>query len=314
LIARADREAMKTISGTGVLEANRLAGTRLELLLFTLYGRQSFGINVFKVVEIIPYQRLTKVFGAHPFVKGIATLRGKTMPIIDLAEAVGGRPMADPARGNIIITEYNRSRHGFLINSVDRIVHTDWEKVQPRPSVAGKDSYVTAVTLIDGVMIEILDVEKVLDQVVPASTQVSDALTLQASSGVQRVLVVDDSAVARRQITEALRQLGIECESAADGRLAIELLQEKLAQGVDVANHFMMIISDIEMPEMDGYMLTQAIRANPQLHSLYILLHSSISGEFNYDMVRNTGANKFIQKYNADDLARAVLELKQNRS
>ena len=96
-------------SGNNVLEANRLAGTRLELLLFHLEGPQTFGINVFKVQEVIPYQRLTHMVGAHPLVKGIATLRGVTMPIMDMSEAVGGPAMRDPQQGNIVITEYNRS-------------------------------------------------------------------------------------------------------------------------------------------------------------------------------------------------------------
>lgn len=305
---------MNASSDKGVQEANRLAGTRLELLLFKLGYRQLFGINVFKVMEIIPYQRLTKIIGAPAVIKGIATLRGKTMPIIDLAEAVGGPPLTDPTDGKIIITEYNRSTHGFLVRQVDRIVHTDWANVRPRPGGAGKDSFVTAVTEIDGNLIEILDVEKVLDQVVPASTQVSDNLTQQADAGLHRVFVVDDSAVARRQITDALAQLGMEYDTAADGKKAIEFLQDLQAQGVDVEKHYRMVISDIEMPEMDGYTLTQAIRSTPGLAKLYVLLHSSISGEFNYDLVKSTGANKFIQKYNADDLAKTVLELSGSKN
>ncbi|QFY89859.1 chemotaxis protein CheV [Magnetovirga frankeli] len=297
----------------GVLESNKLAGTRLELLLFRLEKPQLFGINVFKVLEIIPYQRLTRLFGSHASVRGVASLRGNAMPIIDLSQAIGGMPLNDPGQGNIIITEYNRSRHGFLIRQVDRIVHTDWDRVQPPPKLTGKNGYVTAITLIDDQMIEILDVEKVLDQIVPAQTHVSDELSSQARSENQRVLIVDDSSVARRQISDALVQLGIACETAADGRLALELLEEKISAGEDINTYYMMVISDIEMPEMDGYMLTQAIRSHPRLQGLYILLHSSISGEFNVDRVRETGANKFIQKYNADDLAKVVLELKQGR-
>ena len=163
--------------------------------------------------------------------------------------------------------------------------------------------------MIDGEMIEILDVEKVLDQVVHADTNVSAALTGRNDQNLQRVLVVDDSSVARRQISEALSQIGVECTSASDGKAAMELLENLTNNGIDIEQHFSMIISDIEMPEMDGYMLTRAIRNHPKLESIYILLHSSISGEFNIDMVKKTGANKFIQKYSADDLAETVLGL-----
>jgi two-component system, chemotaxis family, chemotaxis protein CheV len=299
---------MKRDSNSGVLESNRLAGTRLELLLFRLDGPQTYGINVFKVQEVIPAQRLTRVPGAHPLVNGIATLRGITMPVMDLSRAVGGPPLRHPAEARIIITEYNRSVHGFLVRSVERIVNTRWEEVHPRPGGLGRESYVTSITVVDGEMIEILDVEKVLDQVVHASTQVSDHLARQIPPGRRSVLVVDDSGVARKQITRALEQIGVYCDTASDGLEAMQRLERMLAEGIAVSDHYFMIISDIEMPEMDGYMLTTAVRARPELRDLYILLHSSISGVFNIDMVRKTGANKFIQKYSADDLARAVLE------
>jgi len=291
-----------------ILESNKLAGTRLELLLFSLGGRQEYGINVFKVQEVTPYQSLIKLPGSDPKVDGVTTLRGVTMPVIDLSRAMGGRPLDDPQSGNIIITEYNRSVHGFLVHSVDRIVNTGWEEVKPRPAGIGKDSFVTAITQIDDVMIEILDVEKVLDQVVHASTSISKDLADRQEGVGKQVLVVDDSLVARTQIKKALEQIGVECMTAHDGKEAIDLLEELESDGVDIVGHFDMVISDIEMPEMDGYMLTRAIRKHEAWNDLYILLHSSISGEFNVDMVKKTGANRFIQKYDANDLAQAVLE------
>ncbi|MGD2119064.1 MAG: chemotaxis protein [Chromatiales bacterium] len=289
------------------LESNQAAGTRLELLLFRLGSEQLYGINVFKVQEIIPYRQLTQLPGAQPVVNGVATLRGVTMSVIDLSRAIGGMPPANPEDCSIIITEYNRSVHGFLVDSVDRIVHTQWEKVQPPPDAAGRDNFVTAITVIDGTMIEILDVEKVLDKIVHASTRVSDQLISQKPADNRRVLVVDDSSVARLQITRALEQINVECVTAKDGRDALRLLDDLEAQGIDLSNYFSMLISDIEMPEMDGYMLTTAIRQRPKIGDIYILLHSSISGEFNMDMVKKTAANNFIQKYHPDDLVTEVL-------
>ncbi len=292
-----------------VSEANRAAGTRLELLLFHLGGRQLFGINVFKVQEIIPYQQVTKVPGKHPLVCGIATLRGITMPILDLAAAIGKPPLGDLSDTYIIVSEYNRSVHGFLVKGVDRIVNTAWDKVLPPPRGSGRNTFVTAVTLLDGAMVEILDVEKILDSVVHANTDLSAETAARAGDGVaKRVLVVDDSSVARTQIERALAQIGVECVTAKDGKDAMALLQQLVAGGEDPREHFAMVISDIEMPEKDGYQLTTEIRAMPEAEGLYILLHSSISGVFNVDMVRRTGANRFIQKYHPDDLANAVLE------
>jgi len=291
------------------LEANEAAGSRLELLLFQLGAKQVYGINVFKVKEVIPYQPLTRISGSHPLVKGIATLRGQTMPIIDLSLAIGGAPMAEPEKGYIIITEYNRSVHGFLIHRVDRIVNTQWDQVQHLPTQLGRNAFVAAITMInDDQIIEILDVEKVLDQVVHASTEVSKDLTEATKGHGQKVLAVDDSMVARNQIRRAMEQLGMECTLFNDGLQAKEALQGMLQEGIDVAEAFTMLICDIEMPRMDGYQLTTWIRQEPQLRNLYILLHSSISGAFNAEMVQRTGANQFLQKYHPDELARAVLE------
>ncbi len=300
---------MRSVSAGATLEANTVAGTRLELLLFRLRGGGPlYGINLFKVQEIIEPRKLAAIPGANPMVCGVANLRGRTMSIIDLSRATGGPPLAHPEQGAIIITEYNRSVHGFLVHGVERIVHTRWEDVDAPPAGTGRGHYLTAVTVIDKQMIGILDVERVLDQIVHANTEVSAALAAQAPARRQRILVVDDSAVARKQVVRALAGIGVECETASDGQEAIDRLDRLAAEGRDPGGWFDMIISDIEMPRMDGYMFTTTLRARPALRDVYVLLHSSLSGEFNWDMVNRTGANRFIQKYCPDDLARAVIE------
>jgi two-component system chemotaxis response regulator CheV len=291
-----------------VLQANAAAGTRLELLLFRASDTQIFGINVFKVQEIIPYQPLTELPGSHPLVRGVANLRGRNMPIIDLAAAIRKPPFEDIRKTNIVVTEHNRSVHGFLVGSVDRIVHTQWDKVLPPPKGSGRHTFVTSVTIIDGVTVAILDVERIYDEVAHTGTDVSCDVTSRTGAHGKRVLVIDDSSVARNQIRRALEQIGVECIVAHDGKHALAVIKELSERGIDLRNHLSMIISDIEMPEVDGYQLTASIRAMPELTGIYILLHSSISGEFNHAMVRKTGANRFIQKYSPDDLATAVID------
>lgn len=291
-----------------VLHSNEVAGTRLELLLFTTSDSQIFGINVFKVQEIIPYRRLTQVPGSHHLVRGVANLRGRNMPVIDLANAIGKMPYSDLENTNIIVSEHNRSVHGFLVGRVDRIVHTNWEQVLQPPKGLGRHTYVTSIARLPDLTVAILDVERVLDEVVHSSTHVSEEITTGGNASGKRILVVDDSSVARNQIRRALEQINIECDICVDGHEACNLMQDLITRGVDLAEHYAMMISDIEMPKMDGYQLTSAVRAMPQGQSLYILLHSSISGAFNHDMVAKTGANRFIQKYDPDDLATAVLD------
>lgn len=283
----------------------------LELLLFKLEGQQYYGINVFKVQEVIPYSHLTQLPAGSPVVRGIATLRGKTIPVFDLSKAIGGPSLPEkPVGYYIILTDYNRSTHGFLVRRVDRIISTHWEEVQPPPKGAGASSYMTAVTIFEKEMIGILDVEKVLHEAMRTSTEVSKALQDHAEEHQlqgHEVMVVDDSTVALNQITKALGQIGLTCITAKDGKIALNMLNDMIAQGISPMERLVMIISDIEMPEMNGYTFTTEIRKSLKLHDIYILLHSSISGGFNSAMVTKCGANHFIQKYNPDDLAHVVM-------
>lgn len=303
---------------TGILasvnQRTQLAGhNRLELLLFRMEGQQRYGINVFKVQEVIQCPPLTPVPHAHPVVRGIAKLRGKTIPVMDLAMAIGGRPVEQVEGKFVIITEYNRSVQGFLVSSVQRIVNMNWEDILPPPRGAGKNSYMTAVTKIDQELVQIIDVEKVLSEVIGAHEDLSEDLLASGADRVtdvpRTVLVVDDSSVARNQIKRTLAQLDIDCVLKRDGRQALEQLQAWAEEdGAPLAERFLMIISDIEMPEMDGYTLTRKIREDERLKDMYVLLHTSLSGIFNNAMVERVGANHFIAKFDPDQLAGAVLD------
>lgn len=305
----------------GVDQRTRLVGhNRLELLLFRLGSQQRFGINVFKIQEVIKCPPLTHVPRSHPVVRGIAHMRGKTITVMDLGQAIGCPPLADYAGCYIIITEYNRSVQGFLVSSVDRIINMKWEAILPPPKGSGNNSYMTAVTHVDNDLVEIIDVEKVLAEVNGTVTEVTDAVLRGGSAAAaeqrthQHILVVDDSSVARKQIVRTLEQLGIECTVACDGRQALELLQGLAKQETPVTERFAMIISDVEMPEMDGYTLTTEIRKDPRLKDLYVMLHTSLSGVFNAAMVQKVGADRFLPKFNADDLAKTVIECLEQRA
>ncbi len=298
----------------GVNQRTRLAGqNRLELLLFHLGGRQRYGINVFKVREAIPCPSLTRFPNAHPVVRGAAKIRGKTISIFDLSQGIGKPPITDLTQSFVIITEYNRSVQGFLVSQVDRIVNTSWADILPPPSASGSNHYMTAVTRIDDELIQIIDVEKVMAEVLGMDDVVSADLIAQYSrhnaSQQLHVLVADDSSVARNQILRTMAQIGIECTLVNNGKQALDLLTEWTDQGIDINKHIALLISDIEMPEMDGYTLTSAIRQIPALNGLKILLHTSMSGTFNNALVEKVGADKFIAKFAPDDLALTVQEM-----
>lgn len=299
---------------TGLLESidrsTQLAGyNRLALLLFRLDRRQIFGINVFKVQEVIRRPPLTRMPGAHPLVAGLAEIRGRVIPVIDLRLAIGGTAQGEG--GHVIVSEYNRSLQGFLVDGVERIIHVDVQTMHPPPGTSGGDGYLTAVTRHGEELVAVIDVEKVLAEVVGEPPALSEDLCETAAQLLperRRVLIVDDSRVARGQIERVLNQLGLECAMAPDGREALRWLQTQASRGLPLAEQLLMVISDVEMPDMDGYTLTTEIRRDPLLKGLYVLLHSSLSGVFNQAMVQKVGADRFIAKFSADELANGVLD------
>jgi two-component system chemotaxis response regulator CheV len=300
----------------GVLDSvnqrTQLVGqNRLELLLFRLEGKQLYGINVFKVKEVLQCPKLTLMPKSSPIVRGVANIRGGTIPILDLSMATGAAPLANIANSFVIITEYNTKIQGFLVHSVERIVNMNWEDIHPPPKGTGRDHYLTAVTRIDNQLVEIIDVEKILAEVAPVSENISAGVVTEevAHKALSlRVLTVDDSSVARKQVTRCLQTVGVEVIALNDGRQALEFLRKLVDEGKKPEEEFLMMISDIEMPEMDGYTLTAEIRNDPRMQKLHIILHTSLSGVFNQAMVKKVGADDFLAKFRPDDLAARVVD------
>lgn len=299
----------------GVDNHTQLAGqNRLELLLFRLTGRQKFGINVFKVKEVIQCPPLTQMPGSNPVVRGVANMRGQTISVMDLSLAVGNAPLGDDREQFVLITEYNRQTQGFMVGGVDHIVNVNWKDMLSPPAGIDDGSYLTAVTQVEKELVEIIDVEKVMKDVMGGSETVDEGVidTSMDLSG-QHILVVDDSVVARKQVKRVLDQLGVESTLCDNGQSALDQLHEWIEDGRDLDSWLALIISDIEMPQMDGYSLTTAIRKDVSLDKLHIFLHSSLSGMFNESMVEKVGANRFLPKYEPNELAEFVqIRLKEH--
>lgn len=300
--------------GRGLLEkvdrSTKLAGfNRLALLLFRLDERQIFGINVLKVQEVIQVPELTRMPGTHPHICGVADVRGAVIPVIDMSLALGRG--ADEKAAHVIVAEFSRSVQAFRVRAVERIINVDVADVQPPPT-AGDGSYLTAITQFNGELIQIIDVERLLAEVVGGTSEMSADLVERASSRAsrttRRVLIADDSRVARSQIEKLLQQLGLDYISVADGREALRYLQGQAELGGDINERLLMLISDVEMPDMDGYRLTTEIRHDPRLRGLHVLLHSSLSGRFNIAMAQKVGADQFLGKFKADELAKHIID------
>ncbi|SIQ42812.1 CheW protein [Aquipseudomonas alcaligenes] len=300
----------------GVLDSvnqrTQLVGqNRLELLLFRLDGPQLYGINVFKVKEVLQCPKLTVMPKSSQVVRGVANIRGGTIPILDLALATGKSALDDIQNSFVIITEYNTKVQGFLVRSVERIVNMNWGEIHPPPKGTGRDHYLTAVTRVDNKLVEVIDVEKILAEVAPMSEAISEGVVdveTQAKAVSKRVLICDDSSVARKQVSRCLESVGVEVVALNDGREAYDYLRKMVEEGKNPAEEFLMLISDIEMPEMDGYTLTAEIRSDPRMQNLHVILHTSLSGVFNQAMVKKVGADDFLAKFRPDELASRVVE------
>ncbi|MCY1437880.1 Chemotaxis protein CheV [compost metagenome] len=263
-------------------------------------------INLLKVSEIIPLPALTRLPESHPHVKGVATLRGASLSVIDLSRAIGEMPLLDPNGGCLIVTDVSRSKQGLHVQAVSKIVHCLTTDIRPPPYGAGSKSFITGVTQVDGQLVQVLDIEKVIHGIAPppidtapASLSHEDAALLAKAN----ILVVDDSQVALQQSLLTLRNLGIDCHTARSAREAIDRLLE--LQGTD--EQINVLVSDIEMSEMDGYALTRTLRETPDFRDLYILLHTSLDSAMNSEKASAAGANAVLTKFSSPELTDCLI-------
>ncbi len=301
----------------------KLAGTnKLELLLFTLgkdqrTGREeTFGINVFKVREVMRTPPITAAPDMPDSVVGMVSLRSVLVPVVDLGHYA--HVAADHPSDIMIVTEYNGHTQGFLVHAVDTILRLDWAqmKVPPEMLTARMGGMVTAVTeLDDGRLVMLLDVERVLSE----TTRFDDDFLFKDIQplGLSDVTVVfaDDSSVARRQIQHTLDLMKVNSISAINGKQAWEQLQ-KLATyaesiGRPTKEVVQLVIADVEMPETDGYMLTKLIKTDMRFLGIPVIMHSSLSGRSNTKLGESVGVDEYISKFEPQRLAATITRLLQ---
>ncbi len=302
-------------------ERTRLAGTnKLEILLFTLGvdsrtgRRETFGINVFKVREVMRTPAITTAPDMPAAVKGMVSLRGALVPVVDLAEYIN-IPLGSP-REIMIVTEYNGHTQGFLVEEVDTILRLDWAQMRVPPDMlmSNLGGLVTAVTeLADGRLVMMLDVERVLSE----TTKYDDEFMFKDIQPVKEenltVFYADDSSVARGQIQRTLEALGMKSISAVNGRAAWDELQKLAAyaesSGRMVNDLVQLILTDVEMPEMDGYILTKNIKNDPRFAGIPVIMHSSLSGMSNQQLGHSVGVDEYVPKFEPQRLAETLTRL-----
>lgn len=299
----------------------RLAGTnKLEILLFSLGAdsrtgrRETFGINVFKVREVMRTPEITAAPDMPAAVKGMVSLRGALVPVVDLADYIGIG--ADSPRDIMIVTEYNGHTQGFLVEAVDTILRLDWSqmRVPPEMLTANLGGLVTAVTELEGnKLVMMLDVERVLAE----TSKYDDGMIFSSITPVNRddltVLFADDSSVARGQIERTLQAMNVKYIGAVNGRAAWDELQKiagyAASSGRQVKDIIQLVLTDVEMPEMDGYILTKTIKSDARFAGVPVLMHSSLSSMSNMQLGKAVGVDEYVPKFEPQRLAETLTRL-----
>ena len=293
----------------------KLAGTnKLEILLFTLgedsrTGRkETFGINVFKVREVMRTPPVTAAPEMPPSVEGMVSLRGVLVPVVDLAKYAG--VATDIKRDIMIVTEYNGRTQGFLVEAVDTILRLDWSnmRVPPQMLTSQLGGLVTAVTeLPDGRLVMMMDVEKVLAETSPEDDELVYRSVRPIDVPGATVFYADDSVVARKQIEKTLAMMGVKGIPAVNGRAAWDELDKlanyAAAMGRPTSDVVNLILTDIEMPEMDGYILTKKIKGDPRFAGIPVIMHSSLSGSSNTTLGQSVGVDDYVSKFEPQRLS-----------
>ncbi|MDF0606283.1 chemotaxis protein [Neisseriaceae bacterium TC5R-5] len=296
----------------------KLAGSnKMEILLFSLGTKETFGINVFKVREVSQTPAITKTPNMPFGVEGVLSLRGNIIPVITLARFINAEQQR--LYETMIVTEFNKSTQAFLVDSVDRIIRVDWDKVRAPENMmvaAGSpnQNLITAVTeLENGRLVSILDVEQILASVV-GEPRLPDIPTAQLEAD-QYLFFVDDSVVARKEISGMLEKMGIKFQQATNGREAWDRLQVLAGRnwGEDecLHDHLKIILVDAEMPEMDGYVLTKLIKSDQRFKGIPVVMHSSLSSNANRAMGSSVGVDSYVAKFDPAVLAETLIPLLQ---
>ncbi|WP_260261771.1 chemotaxis protein [Vibrio intestinalis] len=288
-----------------ISKANQSQG----MLMFTLTtNKQLFAIGTLKVREIVPYLPTTQIPYSHHNVIGTVTIRDLNVPVIDMPAAIGFRPIQPEEYHScyLIVTDCLRTVVAFMVRSIEKIIDCDWRNIEPSPPTAGNNVFVTGITRFDEKIIQMLDVELLLSKIYPNT----EAANIPMLTDIERerlkalnILLVDDSSIARKQLADALDSINITYAIRKNGAEALEYMREATQQGKGID----LLVSDIEMPGLDGYELAFETQNDSELRKAYIILHTSLSSEICLQRAQQVGAHEALEKFNAGDLIKAML-------
>jgi len=299
-------------------ERSNLTGTnKFELLLFRLGGdelgerNELFGINVFKIREIAAMPQITTVAGSPEHVLGVVNLRGQIIQVLDLPAIAGCKPKG---LNIMLVTEFARTTQAFAVESVEEIVRLDWNQVMSAEQSTGFGLVTSIAKLPEengnpARLAQVLDVETILRNLNPSDE--TDVPTQTLDNKIQLkpgsvVLAADDSVAARALIEQGLNAMGLPFVMTKSGKEAWDQLNAMAssaeAEGKTVCDKVAFLLTDLDMPEMDGFTLTRNVKKSPRLANLPVVIHSSLSGTTNEEHVRSVGADGYVAKFSLEDL------------
>jgi len=251
----------------------------LEIVEFGI-GQNKFAINVMKVKEILNPVPVVAIPNAHPFVEGVMELRGEVLPVINVATALGLKESTNPQLDKFIVAEFNQIKTVFHVHAVSQIHRISWSQIEkPSDMYQGQESQIIGVIKLGGEMVLFLDFEKILLEINPESgIKISDVKKLgPRERSMKRIVIAEDSAMLRKMLHDTLSEAGFQyLEFFENGHDAISYL-EQLAVDADVfSESVQLVITDIEMPQMDGHHLTKRIKEHSVLQKLPVIIFSSL--------------------------------------
>jgi two-component system chemotaxis response regulator CheV len=298
--------------------SSQAAESKFQLLLFRLGDStgsdrsELFGINVFKVREIVVAPEITSIVNAPQHALGLANVRGQLIPVINLPALAGCVPKTDSKI--VLVTEFARTTQAFLVDEVVEIIQLDWKHLIASDN--NSSGLLSGVARIDGDatdsrLAQVLDVEQIIRNVFPNSQT-------ESSSNIQKIklpegstiLFADDSAIARMLVEESLKSMGVSYVAVKNGKEAWDRLaqihSDAVANGKRASDKVALVLTDLEMPEMDGFTLTRSIKNDNRFAGIPVIVYSSLTGSASEGHATGVGADAYVAKFEPHELADAI--------
>lgn len=322
---RRERGQVMARPGGSTAELTKVGANDVELIVFKMFNATAngqeetlyYGVNVAKVREIMPMPPLTKVPDMPDYAEALTEVRGEVIPIIDIAKWMKIHP--DPShivRAKVIVLNMMNTIVGMIVHDVERIRRIGWDQIKQPPSMlqmkyGGKITGVTRIDSSNETLLLILDLESMMSEIGAISMEdvfAADALGHMHAQLKGTVLIADDSSVARRILKDNLEKSGLTVLAYTDGKQALEAIHQAKAKLGDqpITDYVQLVITDVEMPEMDGMTLTSILKSDQHFKALPIIINTSLSGEENRERAKKSGADGFLVKFDVAHMLKEV--------